>query len=1084
MSKFHNKCCALLLLLLCVCTTVTFAQQAVSGRVTSADGPLSGVTVSVVGTSRGAQSDTDGKYSINVAAGEVLRFSMIGFVSQDFTIGTNRAINVVLREEAGEVGEVVVTAMGIKRETKALGYAATTISAKELTEAGNTNIGSALYGKAPGVQITTAPGGASSAVNMQIRGINSLNYNRQPLFVVDGVMIRNDQQGGAAGVNNTGGITNPGGQAIWSDNRIRGNGMLDINPNDIESMTILKGASATALYGSDAASGVIVITTKKGSKDRGLGIDFNYTGSVETAAFLPRLQYEYGPGYDAATNLQAGANEEGWITNNPSFPGERLLNYNAWGQFGPKYDGGDVRWWDGSVRAYSPNKGNYGDIFQTGHNSNFNVSISNQTEKLNYRFSATNMDYKAIVPGSRQNRSTFNLNSNVKLHEDLSLDVVASYISTKTKNRPGLMGDVLASYGGFFSGAEDVAKMRDQLYRTSDGYKFSTVGSNRPEEFPVAYRGVNLLNYFWQQNRNEYTEKEDRFLSSATMNWKIIDKLSLRGRLGTDVTSLNIENKEHNEYATRFNETNSTGRYAVNKGLYSIVYGDALLTYADKISDDVDFSLSGGFQSRMEDYNDQSSSTEGGLVTANWFSLNNTFAQATTTSVRKQLIKYAYFGLANFSYRNYLFLEATGRQEYSSALPSQNNPYLYGSVNTGFVFTEAFEMPEFFNFGKLRASYGLVGNDAPMYVSNIAYKQSAIITGNGPVPALNVNENYGNFDLKPEMKTEVEFGLDLKFLNSRLGLDVSYYNNKIKDQIMPLSNAFSTGAVTQIVNVGNISNRGWEVSLTGTPIRSEHFTWNARLNFANNRSRLDQLIDGVPRLIFYDADQSSIRLEARPGELLGNIYVHPRATNADGQFLISDEGNYIIDKSTYIKAGNIMPKAIGGLSNTFAYKNFAVDFTADYRFGGQMISTPHKYAYGAGRLESTLEYRETGITLDGVNENTGEANNVNLTGAEYYMNNFYWGNDAWNEKAAVLDNNFIKLREAVISYRLPSAFSERLKLNNVRVSLVGRNLFYFYRSIKDIDPEAPVGNFWYSQGIDIGSTAATRSFGFSLNANF
>ncbi|GGH22401.1 SusC/RagA family TonB-linked outer membrane protein [Sphingobacterium alkalisoli] len=1062
--------------------TTLFAQQSVTGIVSDANGVIPGVTASVPGTSKVTQTDANGKYTIQASNGEKIRFTMIGYASQELTVSSTTH-NIVLQEDAGSLDEVVVTAMGIKREAKALGYATTTISAKELTEAGNTNLGSALYGKAPGVQINTAPGGASSAVNMQIRGINSLNYNRQPLYVVDGVIIRNDQQGGAGGVNNTGGVTNPGGQAIWSDNRIRGNGMLDLNPNDIESLTILKGASATALYGSDAASGVIVITTKKGSKDRGLGIDFNYSGSIEDAAFLPRLQYEYGPGYDAATNLEVGANEEGWMTNS-LYPGDRLVNYNAWGQFGPKFDGQDVRWWDGSIRKYSANTGNYKDIFNTGHNSNFNVSISNNTDKINYRLSASNMDYKAIVPGSNQKRSSFNLNSNVKLHDRLDFDIVASYVNTNTKNRPGLMGDVLGSYAGFFSGAEDIAKMRDQLYKTSDGYKFSTVGSNRPEEFPLAFRGVNLLNYFWQQNRNIYEEKEDRFLSSATMNWSIIEKLKLRGRLGTDVTALNIENKEHNEYAVTYNGTNSTGKFEVSKGQYSIVYGDALLTYSDKISDDFDFSLSGGFQSRMENYDDQMSRTEGGLVSANWFSLNNTFGQAVTTHTRKEMIKYAYFGLANFAYKNFLFLEATGRTEYSSTLPAQNNPYNYGSVNTGFVFSEAFQLPSFFNYGKLRASYGVVGNDAPMYVSNVSYGQSSLITVGGPVPALNLNASYGNLDLRPERKTETEVGLDLKFLQSRLGLDVSYYQNHIDDQIMPLSIAPTTGATTQVVNVGKISNRGWEVSLNGTPIQNDNFSWNARLNFATNKSKLDELISGIPSLIFYDADQSSVRMEARPGEILGNIYTYARSTNENGQFLISDEGNYIIDKTKYIKGGNIMPKAIGGLTNNFTYKNMSLSLTADYRFGGQMISMPHKYAYGAGRLESTLAHRESGITLDGVNVNTGNANTVLLSGAEYYMNNFYWGNDAWNEKAAILDNNFIKLREAVISYRIPSPVTEKLKMNNVRVSLIARNLFYFYRTIKDIDPEAPVGNYWYSQGIDIGSNAATRSFGFSLNANF
>ncbi len=1081
MNRVYKQWCSLTLLMLFSITTL-FAQQTVTGKVTDANGALPGVTVAVPGSTNGTQTDADGNYSIQVSAGAKLRFTMVGYLTQELTVSGNR-LNVNLKEDAGALDEVVVTALGIKRETKALGYAASTISAKELTEAGNTNLGSALYGKAPGVRISTAPGGASSAVNVQIRGINSLNYNRQPLYVVDGVMIRNDQQAGARGTNNSGGVTDPGGQAIWQDNRIRGNGMLDINPADIESLTVLKGASATALYGSDAASGVIVITTKKGVKGRGLGIDFNYSGTIESAAFLPNLQYEFGPGSTAASNLAAGATEEGWLTD-PRYPGERLLRYNTFAQFGPRYDGQDVRWWDGSVRQYSANRGNYADIFDTGHNSNFNVSLSNQTEKINYRLSASNMDYKAIAPGSRQNRSSFNLNSTVKVSDRVDVDVVANYVNTKTKNRPGLMGDVLGSNAGFFSGAEDVAKMKNELYQTAEGYKFQNRGANRPGEFPLSFNGTNLLNYFWQQKRNIYEEEENRFLSSATLSYRIIDKLSLRGRIGTDVTSLNIENKEHNEASVRFNETNSTGKYEVSKGIYSIVYGDALLTYADKFSEDFDFSLSGGFQSRTENYDDQMSRTEGGLVSENWFSITNSFGQAVTTHARKSMLKYAYLGLMNLGYKNYLFLEGTARRESSSTLPVQNNTYNYYSVNTGFVFSDAFKLPEFFNYGKLRASYGVVGNDAPMYVSNVAFKQSALITPTNPVTALNVNSSYGNLDLRPERKYETEVGLELKFLNSRLGLDASYYTNRIEDQIMPLTTAASTGALNQIVNVGEIANRGWELSLTGTPVQSENFRWNARLNFSNNRSKLNSLREGISRLVFYEMDQSSLRLEARPGEELGNIYVHPRATNESGEFLITNTGFYVIDKSRYEKVGNIMPKAIGGLSNTFVYKNISLDFTADYRFGGQMVSAPHKYAYAAGRLESTLDYRETGITLEGVNENSGAANNVNLTAAQYYLNTFGWGNNAWNEKAAVLDNNFIKLREAVISYRIPDSFTQRVKINNLRVSLIGRNLFYFYRSIKDIDPEAPVGTQWYSQGVDIGSNAATRSFGFSLNANF
>src|SRR5690606_29738748 len=338
MSLFYKKTAGLAL-----CTLFSFtsldAQQSITGTVSDARGPIAGATISVKGTTNVTQTAANGSFTIQASQGETLRISIVGYKSQEIVVGATKTINITLSEDASALDEVVVTAMGIKRESKALGYAVSTIKAEELTKAGNTNIGSALYGKASGVKITTAPGGASSAVNVQIRGINSLNYQRQPLYVVDGVIIRNDEQYGTKGANNNN---------YWDDQRIRGNGMLDINPADIESMSILKGSAASALYGSDAASGVIVITTKKGIKGRGLGIDFNYNGSIERAAFLPKFQNIYGPGYDAATNLANGATEEGWIIDAKS-PSGRRPYFRSYGNFGPKFTGEEVRWWDGSI---------------------------------------------------------------------------------------------------------------------------------------------------------------------------------------------------------------------------------------------------------------------------------------------------------------------------------------------------------------------------------------------------------------------------------------------------------------------------------------------------------------------------------------------------------------------------------------------------------------------------------------------------------------------------------------------------------------------------------------------------------------
>ncbi|MCL6218683.1 SusC/RagA family TonB-linked outer membrane protein [Zunongwangia pacifica] len=1070
-------------------------KQNVSGVITEAETgmPLPGVNVMEKGTSNGTSTDFDGNFSIKVDNGATLVFSMVGYATQEVAV-TSGEVNIKMETDTEALDEVVVTALGIKRKEKALGYAVSEISSEQLTESGNTNFASAMYGKASGVKITTAPGGASSAVNVQIRGVNSLNYDQQPLYVVDGVVIRNDQQNGASGANNNN---------YWGDQRIRGNGILDINPNDIETLSILKGASATALYGSDASSGVVVITTKKGTKSKGLGVDVNFTGTVEEVAFLPKFQNVYGPGYDRETNLAVGANEEGWIEE-PDSPTGLRPNFRAYGNFGPKMEGQDVLWWDGKVRSYSARKNNYKDVYRTGYSSNVNVAVSENTEKLNYRFTASRLDYEGTQEGSDQEKNTLGLNSSIKLNDDIRLDVTANYINTLTHNRPYQLGQVLGSFGGYFSRTEDMSLMKDK-FKTSDGYKYVTY--NYPERSDEAFlyniRATNLLDFFWQQMRNSYDETENRLISSATLNWDVTDNLTFRGRVGSDYTSLNAENKQYNEYPVQFNSSSSsTGSFSASSGKYSIVYTDLLLSYADKITDDFEFSVSGGFQSRSEDYKDQQSNTTNGLVTENWFSLNNSYGILSTSYNRKELLKYAFLGLANISYKDFLFLEGTARQEYASTLPVKNNSYFYPSVNGSFVFDDVLNVPDFMNYGKIRASYGVVGNAPPMYESNISYSQTSLQTINGSVPALTLSAAYGNENLKPEKKYEAEFGLELQFLKNRLGLDVSYYNNKVKNQILGLQTAASVGATSQIVNIGEIGSEGFELALNATPIftGTDGFKWDTRFNFSVNKTKVNSLMPGVDELVFYTAEQNTIKIVAGVGERLGNIYVNPIAKDDEGNNLINDDGLYVMDKDSYVKAGNIMPKAVGGWSNTFSYKNFSLNLNVDYRIGGQMVSPNTKYMMGAGMLENTMKYRDAahgglsytengktyndGVLLDGVNQNTGEPNSQVIDAATYYMNTFNWGNDSWSREGAIYDNSYIKMREASLTYRFPSEIAEKIKLNRLSLSLVGRNLFYFWRTLENIDPEAPLGNKWWSQGVDVGSTAASRSFGFSLNASF
>lgn len=1109
MQKLYMSFKCALVLMLVFLANAAFAQITVTGTVTDDVGALPNVSITVVGKSAGTTTGQNGKYSISAARGAVLKFSAVGFKSRQVTVGEETTINIKLTEDNAELNEVVVTAFGIKREAKALGYASSTVSAKELTEAGNTNFASALYGKAAGVKINTAPGGSSSAVNVQIRGINSINYNTQPLYVVDGVILRNNTNANSTGSNNGG---------FWDDQRIRGNGVLDVNPEDIESLTVLKGASATALYGSDASAGVIVITTKKGAKGQGLGINFNYYGTIENAAFLPEYQNVYGQGYDRETNLEVGAQEDGSFADASSPAGWRP-NFRAYNNFGPKMEGQQVRWWDGSVRSYSPQPDNYKNIFRQGFSSLANVSISNQSDKLDYRLSASRLDYNGIQRESNQKKNTFALNSTVKLSPKVSLDLIANYVNTLTHNRPYLTNRLAASYDGFF-GREEDTNLILQKYQTSEGFKwvpYNQTNRNPAEAFVFNVR-PNLYDYFWNTQKNTYDENENRLYTSASLNWSVIDHLKLRTRIGNDYTGKNIEERNYNEYPVAFNSGTSTGGYTVSKGIYSIVYADALLTYSNKLAKDLDFSASGGFTTRKERYNDQSTGTTNGLVLENFFSLSNSTGILNASSSRQELSKYGYFGILNFNYKNYLFLEGTARQESSSTLPSQNNSYFYPSVNAGFVFTDALKssMPAFLSFGKLRASYGVVGNPPLAYQSNILYTLSSLQTTTGSVPQSTISSSYGNSLLMPEKKYEKEFGLETRMFNNRFGVDFTFYDNRVKNIILALSVAPSTGANNQVVNIGEIGSRGYEFALNGSPLVGA-FKWDVKANFAINSSKAYSLSSGVNELSMYNAENNAIKVTVTPGEKMGNIYVNPLQKDANGNNVISSDGFHLIDDTRYVKAGNVQPGLTGGVANTFSYKAFSLNVMVDYRFGGQLVSSPQKYALGAGMYKSTLKYRDTehggltyyintagtyiqipvtqsagpngekvyhdGLILPGVYAN-GQPNTTIIDAANYYENEYAASATSNNQEGAIYNNSYVKLREVTLGYRLPATFAKKLGMTNMRVNLIGRNLLYFWKTLKNLDPETVVGSQWYKQGVDEGSVPATRSYGFSINASF
>lgn len=1074
---------------------------------------LAGVNVIVAGTGIGTVTDEHGYYAIAIPNPQAtLSFSYIGYATLEVPVDRRRVVDAMLAESSEALEEVLITALGIGRDQRALGYAVSTVTEDEITDAGNTNIVSSMYGRAPGVRVRTAPGGATSAVTMQIRGFNSLNYNTQPLYVIDGVIVRDGNEHGVNGVNN---------DDYWTQARIQGNGILDINPMDIAQITVLKGASATALYGSDASSGVVIMTTKKGSGTNGLGIDVNYTFMREEVAFTPKFQNTYGPGFDREQNVALGATDNGWVSVDAdadgTVDGVRPL-FESYAQFGPAMKGQQVYWWDGQQRTYKAHPNNYKNFYRDGYLSSFNMALGNTNEQHTYRFSYTHNDYQGIQVGGKQERNTFDFNSGFSVNDRLHTDVVIHYYNSKVHNRPVKINRLRDSWSGFFSRAEDMSLMFDR-YQTSSGYKWVPYDQSAydPEEALqfVTPMGYEVMDFLWTQLRNQEDESQHRLISSLTLRYDLPFGLEFRGRLGDDFTASDKEIRAYNEYPVVYNINSSTGEYANATGRYDVFYADVLLRYAKHLSPNLKLSGSGGFQWKDERYKDQTLGTSGGLAIANWFSLNNSYnANKVATLTRSSILKYAYLGFVDLQYKKWLYLEGTARKEYSSTLAPGHNSYFYPSVNAAFIFSDVIMGPAWLNYAKLRASYGIVGNAPPVYESNSLYTTTTLQTVNGSVvSALPQGALSGNTDIRPERNYEMEFGLETSLVQHALSVDLTYYNNRVNNQILQLDLPTSTGAEKRLTNIGELRSQGWELGIWALPVAGA-VRWEASLNMAYNTTRVYRLRSGSDRLVFSDLESSSIQIVAAEGQRIGNIYVYPLQTDDDGNRIVDSDGLYTVDKTRYTRAGNVLPVSTGGFSSTLTYRAFSLNFLLDYSLGGQIVSTSLKYAKGAGLYANTMKYRDArhgglpyyedasgnkiplpnhastapddasvyhdGIVLKGVTE-TGEANTTVVDAASYYINMFDWGNDAWNSRGAVYDNSYIKLREVVLAYTLPARVLERLPFRKLQVSLMGRNLFYVWKTLENLDPEATLGTNWVKQGIDQGSNDATRSYGFAIN---
>ncbi len=1099
----------LLVIIFLMVSSQIFAQ-AVRGKVISSfDGqPLPGVSVVVKGTNAGTATNADGTYTINVSPKSQLIFSYIGFTSLTVDVNSRSVVDVSMTEDMSSLNELVVTGFGISREQKALGYATSTITADQLTNVANTNAANSLYGKAAGVRIAAAPGGATAATNIVIRGVNSITGRSQPLIIMDGVPIRDGE------VRNN---------DYWIDQRQRGNALNEINPEDIESISILKGASAAALYGSEAVNGVVMITTKKGAKGKkGFNVDFNANTSVDRVAYTPRFQNVRGNGMPLHV-LNLGQGPDGFVYVDTNGDGVRetrgVANTNL--NFGPKFDGQPTMTFDGVQRPYEAQIGNWNNLFQDAHNSQVNIAVSQATDNATMRFSLTRQDNEGVSLNSKNTRNIANLNTSYRFSKKFTTDLTMNYINQNTANRPYSIDRLMNNFGGMMTRFEN-GEWYQNKYQTSLGYRFVQGASGQsltPEE-NIIHNGFkpDVADYIWRVNRHRSSEISNRLISSLTANYQILPELNLRARASTDLTSLNTEDRRATERPLAFGNSGFFGMTSEN---FSINYMDVLLSYNKKLNDNMTLGLMGGYTAREEKFSMVSRNTTDGLSSENLFDVAASVNLAGGGQRRESSVFDAFLGTANFNFKEFFFVEGTIRRDRTSTMNPNNNSFIYPSVNSSFVFSQAWNMPTFLSYGKIRGSWGIVGNFPDRYRANIAYDQNTLgiqAVGGQPVLFTNIPGNFGNDLIRPEQKHEFEFGLETKLFQNKIGFEINYYNAQIRDQILPLTLPTSSGASSVLTNVGTLRNQGVEFMINAVPFKRGSFVWEVDVTYGWNRNKVEKLANNATELLHADYDGNAAQLRSVVGQPMGDFYARPIERNANGQPIVQPSGLYKLDPLNWIKVGNSQPKAVGGIMNRFTYKNFSIDALIDYRIGGYVMPTGVNWMLGRGLLEESTQFMDKesgglsyymangrgvqttaaagpngetvfhdGMLMEGVTADGSPNTNV-ISQASYFWRTYNWGGPQFSASRYELyiqQANYLKMRELTLNYRFPARLASKIGANKLQLSVFGRNLFFLYRNLKHIDPEVlTAGSRWTQTVSNTGTNPATRTFGLMLRSSF
>jgi ferric enterobactin receptor len=1044
--------CLVTLLFLHLCEIASAQQKTFTGTILSDDNsPISGASVILKKDKTGTQTDANGHFTISALAGDILTVSAVGFSPQEVKVGNSSSILVTLEKGNNKLEEIVVTALGIKKEKRALGYSVSDLSAKELMKNKNTNVINSLVGKVPGVNITQFSGAAGAGSSITIRGGNSTSEGRQnqPLFVVDGIIYDNSTT--VTGNTGTDGLSRS--NTTYSDR------IMDINPEDIESLSVLKGAAAAALYGSRAADGVIIITTKKGVEGR-VTVDVNSKVSTSWANKLPEVQTEFGPGVYSSNGV---------------------LNDVTYSSWGPK------------IPANSTIYNNIGDFFQNGVVYDNNVNVSGGTKNGTFYLSGSNYNQTGIIPGTGYDKTTFRFNGEQK-YGRLTLNANAAYSIANTDRTLTTAG----LYGGGGNGAMGAVYSWPQTfnlknYLNPDGTQYRKFAGTIPLESDID-------NPYWIINKDNLTSKTKRFTGGINANFKATNWWDITARFGYD--QYTTDDYTFIAPGSAVIPLYQTGR--LSKDLFDYTYmSTTVMSNFHKTFGDFDTHLMLGTTSESTEWLNQNhwgyNFITAGTISFNNISTDNKFFTDGTT--KKRLVGgYGEFGV---SYKDLIYLTATGRNDWSSTLPIQNRSYFYPSVSGSFVFTQLLPANNILSFGKIRGSWAQVGKDANAYATNTYVNPPITI---GSFTGVGNQYSAGNPILKPEIQNSWEVGGEFRFLNGRIGLDYTYYHSQTKNQIAQPRLAQSGGFIFSSLNSGSVINKGMEIAITGKPVVSKDFSWDVVLNFSYNEGRLGAFLPGIAYFYPTDAQFGTVKAASIPNGgyflgMTGSPYL--RENDANGKPI--PNGRYQVDPTTGLYklntlnpvVGNREPDFLGGINNTFRYKKFTLSFLLDIRKGGDVYNGTEYTMVVNGLSKKTLLSDRQSVTVTGVNSQTGADFNQTynadqsyaINGTTYagsYLIQRYWANYAANSMNFITSVNWLKLRSLSLTYDFTNMLKNQKVIKGISATAVGTNLLT-WTNYKGMDPEVSAAGGTGgsgSTGIDYLGVPAVASLTFGINLTF